>query len=318
VRDKKAPPDIPPAILAAAKKISGVLSVGERTALERAGTESHFADALAARIALEVGRAEAARLSTSQTPAVVDDASVKAITQLADAAAARLQKEADGAISRGEVESLQLITGSSAALSRDLLSFKGAADRLRGVGAAPRLGGGALDPEVVLPGQAWRPPPKATEAAPVRAELREFQGLEDASPETRRTRTLVVCMLGLAGALVNVLFFTYPQVHELQPVPGIARIEISGPTARVTLGSDFADKQDQAIAALVTALREKGVRSAVLVRQNGSGAGQLSVTEGKTYGLPPAVKRNEVPLPVVPTPPPAPQAQPGASKNAAR
>src|SRR6266851_5461924 len=290
VRDKKAPKDAAPEIAAAAKKIAGVLNIGERTALE-------------------VGRAEATRLFSSQPPPVVDDGSVKAMTQLADAAAARLQKEADGAISRGEVESLQLITASSAALSRDLHSFKETADRLRGVGTAPRLGAGSLDPEVVLPGQAWRPPPKATEPAPVRAELREFQGMGEASPESRRRTTLVVCMLALGGALINVLFFAYPHVHELPPVAGIARIEVSGQTARVTLASDFADRQEAAVAALVQVLRERGVQNAVLVRQNGSGAGQLSVTDGKTYGLPPAVKRNDVPLPFVP-PQPAPQPAP--------
>ncbi len=319
VRGKKAPADTAPEIAAAAKKIAGVLNVGERAALEKAGTESPFADALAARIALEVGRAEATRLFTSQPPPLVDDGSVKAMIQLVDAAAARLQKEADGAISRGEVESLQLITASSAALSRDLHSFKETADRLRGVGSAPRLGAGALDPDVVLPGQARRLPPKPTEPAPVRAELREFQGLGEASPESRRRTTLVVCMLALGAALVNVLFFAYPRIHELPPVAGIARIEVSGESARVTLASDFADRQEAAVAALAQVLRERGVRTAVLLRLNGSGAGQLSVTDGKTYGLPPAVKRNDVPLPVVPTqaaPQPAPQPPPAQSAPA--
>jgi len=317
VRGNKAPANTAPGIAAAAKKIAGVLNVGERGALEKAGTESPFADPLAARIALEVGRAEAKRLFTSQPPPLVDDASVKAMIQLVDAAAARLQKEADGAISRGEVETLQLITASSAALSRDLHSFKETADRLRGVGAAPRLGGGSLDPEVVLPGQGRRLPPKPSEPAPVRAELREFQGLGESSPESRGRTTLVVCVLGLGAALVNVLFFAYPRVHELPPVAGIARIEVSGDSARVTLASDFADRQEAAVAALVQALRERGVRNAVLLRQNGSGAGQLSVTDGKTYGLPPAVKRYEAPLPIVPIqaapqqPAPTPAPQPG-------
>jgi hypothetical protein len=316
VRGQKAPADTAPGIAAAAKKIAGVLNVGERAALERAGTESPFADALAARIALEVGRAEATRLFTSQPPPLVDDGSVKAMTQLVDAASARLQKEADGAISRGEVESLQLITASSAALSRDLHSFKETADRLRGVGTAPRLGAGSLDPEVVLPGQAWRPPPKSSEPAPVRAELREFQGLGEASPESRGRTTLVVCVLGLGAALVNVLFFAYPRIHELPPVAGIARIEVSGESARVTLASDFADRQEAAIAAVVQVLRERGVKNAVLVRQNGSGAGQLSVTDGKAYALPAGGNRAEAPLPFVP-PQAAPQPAPSVAPQAA-
>jgi hypothetical protein len=329
VRDKKTPAGAPPEIAAAAKKITGVLNLNERAALEKSGTESHFADALGARIAVEVCRTEATRLASHQPPAVVDDASVKAVTQIVDAASARLQKEADGAISRGEVESLQLITASSAALSRDLHGFKEAADRLRGVGSAPRLGAGSLDPEVVLPGQTYRPPPKASEPAPVRPELREFQGLGEGSPESRRSRALVVCMLALAAAVVNAMFFAYPRVHDLPPVIGVARIEVSGTSARVTLGTDFADKQDQAIPALVQALRERGVEKAMLVKPNGSGAGNLSVADGRAYGLPPAVKRNDVPLPTVPVqtapPQPAPQATPaqpartpGPAQTAAR
>ena len=172
----------------AAKKITGVLSLSERTVLEKAGTESAFADAMAARIALEMVRLDATRLVSSQPPPLVDDASVKAVVQIVDAAAARLQKEADVAIGRGEVESLQLITASSAALSRDLHSFKEIADRLRGIGSAPRLGAGSLDPEVVLPGQMYRPPPKASEPMQVRAELREFQGLGEGSRESRGKR----------------------------------------------------------------------------------------------------------------------------------
>src|SRR5439155_23993458 len=66
VRDKKAPADAAPDIAAAAKKITGVLNLNERAALEKAGTESHFADALAARIALDVCRAEATRLFSHQ------------------------------------------------------------------------------------------------------------------------------------------------------------------------------------------------------------------------------------------------------------
>ena len=318
VREKKAPADAPAEIAAAAKKITGVLNLNERAALEKSGTESHFADALGARIALEVCRAEATRLASHQPPPVVDDASVKAVTQMVDAASARLQKEADGAISRGEVESLQLITASSAALSRDLHGFKEAADRLRGVGSAPRLGAGSLDPEVVLPGQTYRPPPKAAAApAQVRPELREFQGLGEGSSESRRSRTLVVCMLALGAAVINAMFFAYPRVHDLPPVAGVARIEVSGTSARVTIGADFADKQDQAIAALVQALRERGVEKAMLVKPNGSGAGNVSVTEGKAYGLSPAVKRNDIPLPTVPVqtapPPPPPAVAPQAA-----
>jgi DNA-binding NarL/FixJ family response regulator len=288
LRDKGAPAEAPPDIAAAARKVAGALPLGERGALDKGGGfDSHFADSMAARIALEAARVEGSRLLSSQPPALVDEAGVKWVTQMVDAAIARLQKEADGAITRGEVESLQLLRAASAALSRDLLSFKETADRLRGVISAPRLGAGSLDPEVVLPGQIYRPPPKS-EPMQVRAELRDFQGLGESSSQARRRNFLVMCVLALAAAVVNLVFFAYPRVSELPSgLPGVSRIEISGTVARVTVTWDFADQQARAVPALIEALRARGVERAVLVRQNGGPAGQLAVAEGKAYGLPP-------------------------------
>ncbi|MGE5048967.1 MAG: hypothetical protein ACM3PC_10385, partial [Deltaproteobacteria bacterium] len=173
---------IPAHVAASARKIGGMLSAGERASLESKGPDSHFADALAARIALDAAAAEALRLSAAGQSVLVDAAASASITRIADDAGARLQKEANAAIARGEVENLQLITAASAALSRDLLNFKETADRLRGVGAGPRLGAGALDPEVVLPGQQPRPRPAAGAQAPAppKPELRDFHGLDDA------------------------------------------------------------------------------------------------------------------------------------------
>ncbi|HYZ90586.1 MAG TPA: hypothetical protein VE620_14920, partial [Myxococcales bacterium] len=308
-------------LAAAAKKVLGVLNVGERTALEKAGPDSHFAAALAARIVLELARSEAQRLVAAQPPPVVDDASVKAITQISDAAAAQLQKQVDVVIGRADVDNLQLLTVANAALSREVLLFKETADRLRGIAAAPRLGAGALDPEIVLPGQLSRPA-KTVDRPIVKPELKEFAGLGEVDPHTRRKRLLFVSVLAGAAAAVNFLFFAYPRITDVrEQIPGVARIEISGKTARVTIAYDFPEHEGRAVAMLTHTLRERGVERAVLVQRNGSGAGQIAVKEGKTYGLPPAVKRGDV-LPVLPTPP-APstssgQAQPDAAqKNAA-
>src|SRR5207237_10791856 len=130
-------------------------------------------------------------------PSKVDDAAVKVLTQRVDAVVASLQKDADGAIARGEVEALQVVRASSAALSRDLLSLKATADRLRGLAAAPRPGAGALDPDVVLPGQApsARPPPPKAAEVPVRAELRAFDKFAETPGKSWRTAPFV----GLAG-----------------------------------------------------------------------------------------------------------------------
>ena len=164
-------PTVPVEVMFSAKKVAAALSGGEKGAIERLGTETHFADAAGERVALDVARAEGMRLMAASEPSKVDDAAVKVLTQRVDAVVASLQKDADGAIARGEVEALQVVRATSAALSRDVLSLKATADRLRGLAAAPRLGAGALDPDVVLPGQApsARPPPPKAAEVPVRA-----------------------------------------------------------------------------------------------------------------------------------------------------
>ena len=231
---------------------------------------------------------------------MVDDADVKAITQITDAAAARLQKEVDVAIGRVDVDTLQLLTVANAALSRDVLLFKETADRLRGVGAAPRLGAGALDPDVVLPGHLARPV-KAPDRPVVKPELREFAGLGEARAGSGRKKLLFVCLVAGVAALANLLFFAYPHIVEVRAdIPGITRVEISGKVARVTIAPDFAEQEGRAVAMLTDALRERGVESAILVQRNGTGAGQIAVREGKAFGLPAPAKRGDV-LPVVPT-----------------
>ena len=151
--------DIPTNVAASARKLTALLSLWERASIEKSGIDSHFVHALGARIALEVATAEGTRLASANVSLTVDMEAMASLTKLADEAAARLQKEANTAIGKGEVESLQLITAASAALSRDLLNLKETADKLRGIGAAPRMGAGALDPDVILPGQQPRPRP---------------------------------------------------------------------------------------------------------------------------------------------------------------
>ncbi|MFL5450395.1 MAG: hypothetical protein ACJ78V_00665, partial [Myxococcales bacterium] len=112
-----------------ADKVAASISSGERAVIEQQGPGSHFADAAGERVVLDVARAQGARLVAASEPSKVDDAAVKALTQRVDAVVARLQKDADLAVAKGEVESLQIVRASSAALSRDLISFKAAADR---------------------------------------------------------------------------------------------------------------------------------------------------------------------------------------------
>src|SRR3989454_205222 len=173
--------DIPTNVAASARKLTALLSLWERASIEKSGIDSHFVHALGARIALEVATAEGTRLASANVSLTVDMEAMASLTKLADEAAARLQKEANTAIGKGEVESLQLVTAASASLSRDLLNLKETGDRLRGVAGAPRLGGGGLDPDLVLPGQQSRLKSLAAQQtlAPVKPELRDFRGLDD-------------------------------------------------------------------------------------------------------------------------------------------
>ena len=309
LREKKAPGGTTPELAAAAKKVIGVMNVGERNALEKAGPDSHFAAALAARIALELARAEATRLLNTQSAPVLDEDSVEAVTEIVDAAATRLQKEVEVAIGRADLDTLQLLTVANAALSRDLLVFKEAADRVRGIGTAPRLGAGALDPDIVLPGQIPRPTNKIADRPVMKPELREFDGLGE-QPARSRKALLFLCVLAGAAAAAYLGFFAYPRISEVRaPILGIARIEVSGKVARVTLSGDFAEHEARAIAMLTQTLREQGVERALLVR-NGSVAGQLSVREGKIYGFASSAKQGDGAEPPSAMPAQAASAQP--------
>ena len=65
-------PAIPNNVAASARKITALLSVGERASIERAGPDSHFVEALAARTALEVATAEGTRLASANVAPNVD------------------------------------------------------------------------------------------------------------------------------------------------------------------------------------------------------------------------------------------------------
>jgi hypothetical protein len=281
--------DVPKNVAASARKITGMLSVGERASIQRAGQDSHFIDALAARIVLDAAAAEGTRLASAGAAPVVDADSLAALTKIADEAAGRLQKEANSAIGKGEVESLQLVTAASASLSRDLLNLKETTDRLRGIGAAPRLGG-HLDPDMVLPGQQPRPrpPPGPVAPVPVKAELRDFQGL-DHKPTRSKGLIAVVVLAGAIAAAANAFYFGVP--HQQQVAlegagSGVQRIAVSGTSAVVTVTQEWLAAPDANLARLLRVLRAQKVTKALLTLPNGSSAGIVDVASGKASGLP--------------------------------
>ena len=288
LKDKSAPADLPPGLAASAKKITNVLGSAERAALDKA-PDSHFADAIAARIALDAATAEGVKLYSSSPAVTVDPAGVATVMKQADEASARLQKEANSAVTKGEVESLQMVTAASAALSRDLLHFRETADRLRGQSAAPRLGSSALDPDLVLPGQVPRPAAAKTNTgpAPVRAELRDFNNL-DGGPRRGKTILMVLALGAFILALANAVYFGVPRHKELTPElagKGIERIDVSGEVALVTVTQEWLTVAEAKLPQLVTALRDAEVKKAVLTLPNGSPAGIVDVATGKVSGL---------------------------------
>jgi hypothetical protein len=192
-------------------------------------------------------------------------------------------------VGKGEVEALQMVTAASAALSRDMLAFKETADRLRGLSAAPRLGAGALDPDMVLPGQA----PRSAAAKPgvpapvVRTELRDFQGLEGNTALTKRI-LLVVAFVAIVAALANVFYFSVPHARFLSAEAagkGVASIETSGESAVVMVLPEWFTNVDSAVPQLNSVLREGGVKKAILIHPDGRPAGVLDTGTGKVSGL---------------------------------
>lgn len=285
------PAEASPEIAVAARKIVGLLGSTERAALDKAGAASHLAAALAARVALEVATAAGVRLYSASPAAVVDASSVVALSQLADAAGARLQGEANEILSKGDVDQLQLVTAASAALSREALNFRATADRLRGIEAAPRLGGGALDPHLVIAGQAPRPlPAKSAEPAPVRAELRDFTALDDPGRGVRAEKVaLIVLLVAFIAAFSNAFFFNNARVRELpveQAGRGVTRLEVAGQSALVTVSPEWVAAGGADLAKLLEVLRSREVQKAMLIMPDGRSAGILDVNAGKIAGLP--------------------------------
>jgi hypothetical protein len=288
LKDKTVPADAPAGLAFSARKITGMLGSAERAAFEKGGLDSSFAESLAARIALDTATSEGVRLFTGALAASIDPAAVTALTRISDEAAARLQKEGNAAVGKGDVESLQMITAASLALSRDQLHFKETADRLRGLSTAPRMGAGSLDPDMVLPGQAPRPAAsKAASAAPqVRAVLRDFQSLD--RPARAKTVFMIIALAAFVAALGNAVYFGVPQHSALSPEAagaGIERIDVAGESALVTVTPEWLSRGEAGLPQLVSALREGGVKKAVLIQPNGNPAGVVDVASGKVGGL---------------------------------
>jgi len=294
LQDKSATLDGSAAVAASARKVTSGLSAVEREALQKAGSDSSFADALAVRIALGAAIAEGATLYAAVPAPFVETSAAAGLVKQADDAGTRLQKEANSAVAKGEVESLQLITAVSAALSRDLLSFKETADRLKGLAAAPRLGAGALDPHVAIPGQPQRAAAgKPAEKQQVRAELRDFKSLEGMKSGSWKKIFLAIGSVLFLALAVNAIYFSIPRLRPITEDAGknVQGIQAHGDTALVIVNQEWIDNAQAESIKLVEVLRERGVLKAMLLTVNGRPAGMLNVQTGRIAGLAPATRR---------------------------
>ncbi len=291
-------------LAAAAGKIVDRLSSSERALFDQKGAgDSPFAEALAVRLALAAASSEGIRLLGRQPPAAVDAAAVAAFAQQADAATAGLQIAADLALGKGDIERLQLVAAASAAVTRERLAFKETADRLRGLGAAPRLRAGALDPEVQLSGPR-RPAarPAAGETA-AKSETYHFDQVDSARQRTRRRRALVVVAVLLFGAALSyALVFGQPSVRPLSPkaLRGMAgkvlAVTMVDQTALVNVSKTFfTENRAQTLAALCEALRERHVEKALLRMDTAPAAGQINVRNCRAIALPVDLVPEEAP-----------------------
>jgi DNA-binding NarL/FixJ family response regulator len=290
-----AAPNAPAELAAAAGKIVDRLSSSERAVLDQEGaTDSPFAEALAVRVALTAAASEGRRLLGQRPPAVVDAAAVAALSQQVDAATAGLQLAADRAVGKGDIERLQLVSAASAAVTRDRLAFKETADRLRGIGTAPKPRAGALDPEIQVSGPP-RPAPRSVAAEPApKREAYEFEQFDPVRQRARRRRVLVgIAVLLFAAALSYALVFGQPSVRSLSPealrgaAGKVLAATVVDQTALVNVSKTFfTENRAQNLAALCEALRERHVEKALLRMDTVPAAGQIDVRTCKAIALP--------------------------------
>jgi hypothetical protein len=66
---------------------------------------------------------------------------------------------------------------------------------------------------------------------------------------------------------------------------GIERLDVSGPSALVTVSPEWLGSADTALPQLVSTLREAEVTKAILMLPNGNPAGVVDVATGKVSGL---------------------------------
>src|SRR5262249_44113879 len=126
--------------------------------------------------------------------------------------------------------------------------------------------------------------------APVKAELRDFQGLDHKPSRAKEVVALILIVAAVAGA-AHAFYFGVPHAQEVAiqaAGDGVQRITVTtGGSAVVVVTGDWVAARESRLPRLLQALRAKQVKKAVLMLPNGSSAGVLDLTPAKPSGTSP-------------------------------
>jgi hypothetical protein len=125
--------------------------------------------------------------------------------------------------------------------------------------------------------------------APVKAELRDFRGL-DHKPGGRGKGVIAFLLFaGAVAAVANGFFFGMPRQDRV-PVEatGARSINVSGTSALVTVTPEWLAAKEANMPRLLQALRSREVKKAILMLPNGTAVGVVDVPSGKIVGASPA------------------------------
>ena len=129
----------------------------------------------------------------------------------------------------------------------------------------------------------------AQQLQPVKAELRDFQGLEHKPARGKQLFAVLLFASSIALA-AYAFYFGVPHHSRLgaeSAGPGVQRIDVEGEAALITVTPQWLAAPEANLPKLAQVLRAHQVKKAVLRLPNGAAAGILDVATGKASGMPP-------------------------------
>jgi len=127
--------------------------------------------------------------------------------------------------------------------------------------------------------------PVSQAPAPVRAELRDFRGLDHKPSGRGKSVFAVLLFVAAVVAVANGFYFGIPRQRPVATeASGAQTINVSGASALVTVNPDWLPARDANLPRLVQALRARQVKKAVVMLPNGTSVGIIDVASGKLVG----------------------------------